>query len=189
MPFGYWLVRAAKGVDIRRHGSGNIGATNVWRTFGRRYGLPVAFLDIAKGFVPALVADVVAGPLAAVLSGAAAMAGHRRPLFLRFAKGGKMVATSGGAFLGVAPVVGAVAALVWVAVFVLSRYASVASIVAALSLPAAAVVLEEAWPVVALAFVAAAAAVYVHRANLQRLRAGTESRFEFRKSRAAARPS
>src|SRR5213080_1850343 len=106
MPFGYWLVRLTKGVDIRTVGSGNIGATNVWRTYGRRYGIPVVLLDTAKGFAPALAATLTISHLAGVLAGAAAMVGHWRPLFLRFAKGGKMVATTGGAFFGVAPLVG-----------------------------------------------------------------------------------
>src|SRR5712691_11686938 len=125
MPFGYWLVRLAKGVDIRTVGSGNIGATNVWRTYGRWYGLPVVLLDVAKGFGPALVLTLVDSHLAGVLAGAAAMLGHWRPLFLGFAKGGKMVATTGGAFLGVAAPVGGVGAAVWIVVFLLTRYASV----------------------------------------------------------------
>src|SRR5262245_17689367 len=106
LPFGYWLVRATKGVDVRTVGSGNIGATNVWRTYGWRLGLPVALLDVAKGFVPALTATLVSGHLAGVVAGAAGMLGHWRPLFLGFAKGGKTVATAGGAFFGVAPLVG-----------------------------------------------------------------------------------
>src|SRR5206468_362199 len=141
MPFGYWIVRLTKGVDIRTVGSGNIGATNVWRTYGRKYGLPVVLLDIGKGFVVALVFTQVDSHLAGVLAGAAAMLGHWRPLFLRFAKGGKMVATTGGAFLGVAPAVGGIGVGVWILVFLVTRYASVASILAALSLPALAAVL------------------------------------------------
>src|ERR671926_800894 len=94
MPWGYWLVRSFRGEDIRTQGSGNIGATNVWRVHGRRLGLPAVVLDTAKGFVPALVATKVAGHDAGVLTGAAAMLGHYRPLFLRFPKGGKMVATA-----------------------------------------------------------------------------------------------
>src|SRR5438552_13894266 len=104
MPWGYWLVRAFKGVDIRTQGSGNIGGTNVWRVYGRWLGLPVVFVDTAKGFVPAFVATHTVSHLAGVLAGGAAMLGHWRPLFLRFQRGGKIVATSGGAFLGVAPI-------------------------------------------------------------------------------------
>src|SRR6266540_3085940 len=100
VPFGYWLVRVAKGVDIRTVGSGNIGASNVWRSFGWRYGVPVMLFDVAKGLVPALVATEIAGSLAGVLAGGAAMLGHARPLFLGFAKGGKTVATAGGTILG-----------------------------------------------------------------------------------------
>ena len=94
--------------DVRTRGSGNIGASNVWRTYGRWYGVPVVVLDTAKGFVPAFVFSLTVSPLAGVLAGAGAMVGHARPLFLKFEKGGKMVATTGGAFLGVAPLVGAI---------------------------------------------------------------------------------
>src|ERR671930_873417 len=144
MPWGYWLTRAVKQEDIRRHGSGNIGGTNVWRVYGWRLGLPVVFLDTAKGFAPALVATLVVSHLAGVLAGGAAMLGHWRPLFLRWQRGGKMVATCGGAFLGVAPVIGGIGAGVWIMVFLLFRYASLASILAALSLPVAAALLGEA---------------------------------------------
>jgi acyl phosphate:glycerol-3-phosphate acyltransferase len=183
MPFGYWLVRLTKGADIRTLGSGNIGATNVWRTFGWRYGLPIVLLDVGKGFVPALVGTLVAGDLTGVLAGAAAMVGHWRPLFLRFAKGGKTVATAGGAFLGVAPWVGLIGAGVWIAVFVLARYASLASLLAAGSLPVAAALLGEPWPVVVFAGAAALAVVVLHRANIRRLVSGTESRFALRSRR------
>ena len=180
LPFGYWLVRAGKGVDIRTVGSGNIGASNVWRTYGWRYGLPVALLDVAKGFAPALAATLVIGHLAGVLAGAAAMLGHWRPLFLGFAKGGKTVATAGGAFFGVAPVVGLAGAGVWIAVFLLTRYASVASMASACSLPLLAYGLGYPWPVIAFGGAAAAAVVVLHRANVARLLAGTEHRASLR---------
>src|SRR6476646_8024864 len=134
-PCGYWLVRVVKHEDIRKVGSGNIGATNVWRTYGRSLGLPVVLLDVLKGFVPALVGALVVSPLCGIVAGAAAMLGHWRPLFLRFAKGGKMVATCGGVFFGVAAWVALTAGLVWLAVFLVSRYASLASIVAGIALP------------------------------------------------------
>jgi glycerol-3-phosphate acyltransferase PlsY len=181
MPWGYWLPRLVKRDDIRRQGSGNIGGTNVWRVYGWRLGLPVVLLDTAKGFVPALVATLMVSHLAGVLAGAAAMLGHWRPMFLRWQRGGKVVATTGGAFLGVAPVVGAVGAGVWIAVFLVFRYASLASIVAALSLPVAAVLLGKPWPVIAFAAGAALAVLVLHRPNIARLRAGTENRFKFKR--------
>jgi glycerol-3-phosphate acyltransferase PlsY len=181
MPWGYWLPWLVKHDDIRRHGSGNIGGTNVWRVYTWRLGLPVVLLDALKGFVPALVATLTVSHLAGALAGAAAMLGHWRPLFLRWQRGGKVVATCGGAFLGLAPVVGAVGAGVWIVVFLVFRYASVASIVGALSLPLAAVLLDEPWPVIAFAAGAAAAVLVLHRANIARLRAGTENRFSFRR--------
>ncbi len=182
MPWGYWLVHLVKGDDIRRHGSGNIGGTNVWRVYGWRLGVPVIVLDTLKGFVPAFVGALVVSDLVGVLAGGAAMLGHGRPLFLRFQRGGKMVATCGGAFLGVAPLIGGIGAAVWIAVFVLFRYASLASIVAALSLPLAAALLDESWPVIVFAGVAAVAVVFLHRANIARLLAGTENRFRFRRA-------
>lgn len=180
-------MRLAKGVDIRRVGSGNIGASNVWRTYGRRLGIPVVVLDTAKGFVPAFLAAHLVSDLAGVLAGGAAMAGHWRPLFLRFEKGGKTVATAGGAFLGVAPLAGGIGAVVWIAVFLLLRYASVASMVGCASLPVIALLLGEPWPVVGFGVAATLVVVALHRANIRRLFAGTENRFSFRR-RAPASP-
>jgi acyl phosphate:glycerol-3-phosphate acyltransferase len=174
IPSGYWVVRWTRGEDIRTVGSGNIGATNVWRTFGPRYAIPVIVLDVLKGFFPALVATLVAGHVAGALAGGAAMLGHWRPLFLRFAKGGKMVATCGGALFGLAPIVGFVGAVVWLAVFAITRYASVSSIV-----------LGEPWPVLVFTSAAALGVLVLHRGNLARLRAGTETRVQLRRKPAA----
>jgi glycerol-3-phosphate acyltransferase PlsY len=181
IPTGYWLVRALRHEDIRKAGSGNIGATNVWRTYGARLGVTVMAVDTLKGFVPAFLATIYVGHLAGVIAGGAAMLGHWRPLFMKFARGGKVVATCGGAFLGVAPLVGGIGALVWIAVFGLFRYPSLASMTAAVSLPVAAALLGEPWPVIAFAAVAALAVVVLHRPNISRLRAGTETRFRFRR--------
>jgi glycerol-3-phosphate acyltransferase PlsY len=169
--------------DIRNFGSGNIGATNVWRSFGPGLGVPVILLDIAKGFVPTLVATQLEGALVGALAGGAAMLGHWRPLFMRFQRGGKMVATCGGALFGLAPLVGLAGALVWLAVFGVSRYASLASMAGAVSLPFAALALGEPWPVVVFVTAAAAGVLLLHRANIARLRAGTESRFDLRRLR------
>src|SRR3954470_23099503 len=185
MPWGLWLVRIFRHEDIRKQGSGNIGATNVWRVYGRRLGLPAVFLDTMKGFVPALVATKLEGHGVGVLAGGAAMLGHYRPLFLRFRKGGKMVATTGGAFLGVAPIVGGIGAGVWLLVFGLTRYASVASIVSALTLPLWAWLIGYLWPVIAFAGIAGAAVLVLHRANIKRLVRGEEHRF-VRPTRAAS---
>jgi len=177
MPWGYWLVRAFKGVDIRTVGSGNIGGTNVWRVYGRRLGVPVVLLDAAKGFVPALLATKLVGHGAGVLAGAAAMLGHWRPLFLRWRRGGKMVATCGGAFFGIAPLVGAIGAGVWLLTFLVLRYASVASMVSAVSMPLWSWLLGYPWPVTAFAGAAAVGVIVLHRANIKRLVRGQESRF------------
>ena len=181
LTFGYWLVRIFRGEDIRTKGSGNVGATNVWRVYGPQLGLPAAVLDVAKGFVPAFAATVVVGHGAGVLAGAAAMLGHWRPIFLGFQKGGKMVATAGGAFLGVAPLVGVTSAGVWILVFALTRYASVASITAAVSLPFWAWLYGYPWPVIAFGAAAAVGVVFLHRANIGRLWRGEENRIELRR--------
>ena len=150
--------------------------------------MPVVLLDTAKGFVPALVFTLTVSPLAGVLAGAGAMLGHARPLFLRFERGGKMVATTGGAFLGIAPVVAAVGAVVWLAVFLLFRYASLASIAGALSLPIAAVLLGYPWAVIVFAALAAAAVLFLHRGNVKRLLRGEESRFTLLRRNEARKP-
>jgi len=160
----------------------------VWRSYGRWYGVPVVVLDTAKGFVPAFVFSVTVSPLAGVLAGAGAMIGHARPLFLKFERGGKMVATTGGAFLGLAPLVAAVGAVVWLAVFLLFRYASLASIAGAVALPIAAFVLGYSWAVIAFATGAAAAVLFLHRANVKRLLHGEESRFTLLKRNAGRKP-
>jgi len=186
-PWGYWLVRVVKHEDIRTVGSGNIGATNVWRAYGKSLGIPVVFLDTLKGYIPALAGMLLVTPhdVAALAAGGAAMLGHWRPLFLRFARGGKMVATCGGVFFGVAPWVAAAAGVVWLVAFFAFRYASVASILAGVTLPVAAVAFGYPVSVIVFALVAFGAILFLHRANLRRLRAGTESRFTFGRPRHA----
>jgi acyl phosphate:glycerol-3-phosphate acyltransferase len=178
MPWGYWLPRLLRGVDIRTLGSGNPGATNVWRTLGFKFGMAVALLDIAKGAVAALLGLWLGGDLVGVLAGVAAMIGHWRPLFLGFARGGKIVATTGGVALAVAPLPALAAAGVWLVLFFAFRYASLSSIVAAISLPLWAVLFGSSWPVVAFTSGAALAIVVLHRTNIRRLLAGEEHRIE-----------
>ena len=133
IPFGYLLPRLARGEDVRRRGSGNVGASNVWRVYGRSLGVPVALLDVAKGFVPALVGLELGGDWVGVLAGAAAMIGHARPVFLGFSKGGKMVATAGGVAFALVPLAAACCLVAWLVSFALFRYASVSSMLRRIS--------------------------------------------------------
>ena len=179
MPFGYWLPLLLRHDDIRTHGSGNIGGSNVWRVYGRAYGIPVVLLDVAKGFVPALLATLFVGHLAGVLAGGAAMLGHWRPLFLRFARGGKVVATCGSSG--------------WRRSWAASAPRSGSS-----CSPSSATRRSRRsrrrtrcrpsprrsatpWPVDVFAGAAALAVLVLHRTNISRLRSGTESRFRFRR--------
>jgi glycerol-3-phosphate acyltransferase PlsY len=183
IPWGFWLPKLVKGVDIRTVGSGNTGATNVWRTLGFRLGLTVAILDIAKGAAAALLGRWLGNDLIAVLAGMAAMAGHWRPLFMGFGRGGKTVATTGGVALALAPFAALAAGGVWIVVFLASRYASVASIAAAVSLPLFALLFGASWPVFAFTVGAAVAIIVLHRPNIARLLAGEEHRIELRRRR------
>ncbi len=182
IPFGL-LVARSRGVDIRQHGSGNIGATNVLRVLGKKWGIPVFFLDAAKGVAAVWVAQrfFSAGPGVAVAGIAGAMAcivGHNFPVWLGF-KGGKGIATSAGVLIGLLPWAALVAAAVWGVVFFTTRYVSVASIVAAVAIPLTVWLLEgRADALFWFSVVVAALAVWRHRSNIQRLLAGTENRFE-----------
>ena len=177
IPFGYVLPRLVRGDDIRRHGSGNVGATNVWRVYGRSLGLPVAVLDVLKGLVPAALGLRLDGDWVGVLAGAAAMLGHARPLYLGFSKGGKMVATAGGVALALAPLAALGCAAIWILAFALTRYASLASMLAAAALPVLCLAFGASWPVVAFTAIAAVGVLALHRQNVRRLLSGTEPRF------------
>ena len=181
LPFGYWLPRLFRHEDIRTRGSGNVGATNVFRVYGRRLGIAVALLDVGKGLAAGLVGTWAGGALIGVLAGAAAMIGHARPIFLRFEKGGKMVATAGGAFLALAPLAALGCVVVWLVVFLLTRYASLASIVTSLALVVLVLVIGYPWPVIAFAGAGAGAVILLHRHNIRRLAGGSEHRFELRR--------
>jgi glycerol-3-phosphate acyltransferase PlsY len=178
LPFGYWVPKLVRGEDIRTKGSGNVGASNVLRVYGRSLGIPVALLDLAKGFAAASLGLWLGGALFGVLAAAAAMVGHARPVFLRFEKGGKMVATAGGALLALAPLAAFICIAVWLVVFVVTRYASLASIVTALTLAVLVVVLDYPRPIIAFGIAGSAAVIVLHRQNIRRLRGRTEHRFE-----------
>ncbi len=174
-PTSYIAGRLA-GADLRRLGSGNLGASNVLRVLGPRAGLPVAAVDIAKGFVPAwffpLWDQSGYGSLAAAY-GACAIAGHVWSLFLRF-RGGKGVATAGGATLAVAPLAALTAILAWLGIVLITRIASLASLVAASLVPLVAYVSDSTPEVVSFCVGLAAFVWWTHRANVVRLRRGQE---------------
>jgi glycerol-3-phosphate acyltransferase PlsY len=176
LPWGYWIVRVFRHDDIRKHGSGNTGATNVWRTFGPRLGVPTLILDILKGAIPALIGRYwLDSDTIAVLAGAAAMVAHTFPIFLGLG-GGKGVATGTGVTFALAPVCGIVGAIAFVAVLWLFRYVSLASLAAAAASLATCLILQLSWPVTAFALFAAATVLLRHRTNLARMLRGTEPR-------------
>ena len=185
LPFGYWVPRLVRGEDIRSKGSGNVGASNVFRVYGASLGIPVALLDVAKGFAAASLGLWLGGDLVGVLAAAAAMVGHARPVFLRFQKGGKMAATAGGATFALAPLVAVVCVAIWLVAFVLTRFASVATIVTAVALGVLVIVFDYSWPIVVFGVAGAVAVIALHHQNIRRLFAGTEPRFELRRPRAS----
>ncbi len=185
LPFGLFVARM-HGIDIRHHGSGNIGATNVFRVVGKGWGIFTFVLDALKGFIPAFLFPKLAGVEAewGVLFGAAAILGHSFPVYLRF-KGGKGVATSAGMLLGVAPLAVGIGFLCWVVCMVVSRYVSLSSIMAALAVGASIWFMDKP-PVVRVVLTALAVlVVWLHRANIKRLLNGTESRFGKKKETSA----
>ena len=201
IPFGVMLARS-QGINIREHGSRNVGATNVWRVLGKRFGLPCFILDVLKGALPVIVAGVVcdvighhAGELSQlemsmwIAVAAAAILGHMFSIFLRFG-GGKGVATALGAMLGMWPlftIAAVMAVMIWYVTLRLTKYVGLASVIAALSLPVLAVILNisntgefdrviHAWPLIASTAVIALIVTWKHRGNLARIRMGEEPR-------------
>jgi glycerol-3-phosphate acyltransferase PlsY len=181
IPWGYIVPKLLRGVDIRTVGSGNLGAANVWRALGFKAGLAVAVLDVGKGLAAALLGLWAGNELTGLLAGIAAMVGHWRPLFMGLARGGKIVATTGGVALALAPLACLATGAVWVVTFLLTRYTSVASMLAALALPLFAFAFGSSVPVVVFSAGAALAILILHRANIRRLLTGTENRFELRR--------
>ena len=181
LPWGYWLPRMLRGVDIRTVGSQSTGAANVWRTLGFKIALGVAVLDSGKGLAAALLGTWLGGELVGVLAGVAALFGHWRPLFIGFRRGGKIVATTGGVALALMPLATLAAGVVWVCMFLATRYTSVASMTAAATLPLFAVAFGASAPVIAFAAGAAVAIFVLHRTNIARLLSRSENRFELRR--------
>lgn len=210
VPFG-WIFGKMNGVDIREHGSGNIGATNVWRILGKKWGLPCFILDMLKGLVPVLLVSclvqyknhepmvaisflknyrhdypMLTAQIIQVLSGLCAILGHNFSPWVNF-KGGKGIATSAGVLLGLMPAGTVLIIITWLIVFFITRYVSLASIMAAAVLPIISLwgswyhgkIQDGTWnkPLFAFSLFAGIMAIWKHRTNIKRLREGTEHRF------------
>jgi glycerol-3-phosphate acyltransferase PlsY len=178
-----YLAGKARGVDLRKHGSGNLGATNVIRVLGTRIGLVVFAFDVAKGALPVLLLPrytVLSFPPVwmAIACGVAAILGHTRPLFLLFQRGGKGVATAAGVFLALAPIQTLLALIVFAVVLLTSGYVSLGSLISASLLPVLiGVTLGPSSPVFAISILVAVFVYWTHRTNISRLRRGEEHRF------------
>lgn len=215
IPFGL-LISRANGVDIRQHGSGNIGATNVLRVMGKKYGITCLILDALKGLIPTIIGlslirfsgmknpmmlsildpysaefPMLTAQIMQVVTGLCAILGHNYSPWVGF-KGGKGIATSAGVLIAMAPAGIVILFLVWLIVFLVSRYVSLASIVAAAVLPLITIfgswyhgkIHDGTWnkPLFVFTVLIAVLAIWKHRSNIQRLRQGTENRFQ-RKSK------
>ena len=182
IPAAYLAGRITKGIDLREHGSGNLGATNVYRVLGARVAAVVFAIDVAKGALPVWLLPRVTGSahpeLWAIAYGLLAIAGHVRPIFLLGRRGGKGVATATGVFLALTPLATLLAFTVWLVVVGVSGYVSLASLTAAVVLPVAVLVRAGVdSPVFIVAGLLAAFVFWTHRENIGRLRRGEEHRF------------
>jgi glycerol-3-phosphate acyltransferase PlsY len=210
IPFGL-IFGKIKGIDIREHGSGNIGATNVWRVLGKSFGIPCFLLDVLKGLIPTIIGisliqfsgmknpmilptlashaeihPILTAQIFQVLTGLCAILGHNYSPWVRF-KGGKGIATSAGVLIALMPAAIVILVVLWIIVFGISRYVSLASIVAAGALPFLTLwgsyyhgkIADGTWnkPLFAFSVLIGVLAIYKHRSNIQRLRTGTENRF------------
>ena len=188
IPFGYLAGRLV-GIDIRKAGSGNVGATNVVRVLGKRYGYPVFALDVLKGFGAVKISMVMSGQhlewnspeISGMVGAIFSVLGHVFPPWLKF-KGGKGVATAAGALLALMPIATLIGVAVWIIVFWLTRYVSLASVVATAALPIVILVIGSADGhsgrlLVYSSVCVAALVIWRHRSNLSRLLRGTEPRF------------
>lgn len=186
IPTAYLAGRLLKEIDIRSVGSGNIGATNVFRTVGRTTGIIVLFIDMLKGVIPLIIAarifpGIYSEP-AAILAGLAAISGHNWTIFLRF-KGGKGVATSAGVMCALVPWATLIAFLIFILTVAITRYISVGSMIAAASLP---VLVKLVYPAHTAFFVftliLSFLIIFKHKKNIQRLLKHEEHKFSFKKT-------
>ena len=182
-PSSYVVARMARGIDLRQHGSGNLGATNAFRVLGWKAATPVFILDILKGWFPTFFFprwDGVDDWRWALAYGAAAIIGHVFSIYVRF-KGGKGVATGSGVFLALAPLAVLIGLLVWSALLLITATVSIASIASAATLPIAVWLLGAKTEVLALAVALALFVIYAHRSNIRRLLRGEEPSFRKKK--------
>lgn len=217
IPFGF-IIAKAKGIDIRQHGSGNIGATNVLRVMGKKFGFPCLILDTLKGFIPTLLAislirftgmsnpmtiaaltpyagdfSMLTAQSFQVITGLCAILGHNFSPWVGF-KGGKGIATSAGVLIAMMPAAIVILALIWLLAFLTFRYVSLASIIAAASLPVLTLwgswfhgkIQDGTWnkPLFIFSMVVSLLAIWKHRDNIRRLREGSENRFTRKKNSA-----
>ncbi len=173
-----FLGRRLRGVDVRRHGSGNAGTTNAFRVLGTRLGLTVLILDILKGVIPVVLARYLSTPLVTVFVAFACVAGHNYSIFLR-GKGGKGVATGAGAAIGMMPIIGVILIVVYLVLLFGVRVVSIASLSCTVLLPVLAVVFQEPLPYIVVCCLMALVVLWAHRANFVRLWQRREPRVSF----------
>jgi len=175
IPFGVVVGKVFYGVDVREHGSGNVGTTNVFRVLGKKAGIAVMICDILKGYVPAAIAAALFHPWFAIFIAAAPVVGHIYSIFLK-GRGGKGIATGAGVVLALVPLAFAIIFTTWLLLIVMTRYVSVASLVAALMVPVLTIAFGEPLPYEIAGVLVAILVWWAHRGNIQRLLAGEENR-------------
>jgi len=180
IPFGYLIAKREK-INVRNHGSGNIGATNVLRTVGKKAGILTLTGDFLKGFIPVLMALYITQSEYIIgLVGILAILGHIYPIFLKF-KGGKGVATSLGVFTGIMPLVVLITTIIWLIICFVSRYVSLSSMVASIALPVLAWQFNEPKFYILLSTLATIFIIFRHKDNLRRLATGEEDKFNWKR--------
>ncbi len=196
IPTGYLVAKRVNGIDIREHGSGNVGATNVFRVVGKKWGILVLLFDMFKGWlVTAIIASTsnafleMSLPIKQFLFGAAAIAGHTWTPWLKL-KGGKGVATACGALMGIFPFATILALLIWTAIFFIWRYVSLASIIAALSFPLLLIIfyrdVSSFGAIFLISLFLSGLLIYNHRSNIERLKNGQELKIQFGKNKSSS---
>ena len=185
IPFGVVVGKLFYHVDVREHGSGNVGTTNVFRVLGKKAGVAVLACDMLKGYIPAFIAAYFlreTNPWLVIFIAAAPVVGHMYSVFLK-GSGGKGVATGAGVVIALVPLAGGVIALVWVSLILITRYVSLASLVATLLVPVFVIALGDPLPYLIAALLVTVGIFWAHRGNIKRLFQGTENRVKLPWSR------